>query len=1751
MDSYKTNQTKTKNALEGGKTKNAKEVIPIRFSKKHTKRNAKELSMPRYGPQTRLMYWRSMDENKEFDFEASVARINELEALVHKEADTELKLKIMVSKAVYYHGMPFDSFVSAYYLQYERLKKVLTPPDWYVCGSLDNAIYNLTGDSTPAEFYNYLKHGIAARLSRDEAIVSETTWLDRMNTYIKSGKWACGENMSHYARPGEEMPLLREFTDIPARTWVNYCRKMNYNTKHGSWHMYHYHLGMDTQLMGVEATAIWYFKRLLETICMNPKDPMSLETTIRDMFVLRCLAPVETHDTKGVPDYKIVWEPEFARTDMNLVLTMHKHTVTRNGLVEKLMHFRTAWAEDNLTEAMTQYHLFALSLCKIMRFKTIVADRVLLLPLKELVPVEINLQPLIRADPGAWLKCVAKTYYPPLDVAMELCGSESEDAAEEFWRPIFDTFGTDKVVDVPTMTGEDDNPGLINKVAGGIKNLMTPTVVSDTQKAAKDVSSFVGSVNQQLPEIKTFLGLMNEKLQGDAIAESLQGPIKSMIMENISLLIPDLRMIDGNDIKPGDIITLFALYVIHSTSKSYAIKSMCVLYFLQKIGLLELIRTNLSSIYSWLLKSDDDEEKTEVTGLDIMGFLNEGTKYLLKHVKVVGAVVAALVFFLCRKALTPTEAKEKGLKVIGAMKNVGTVGSGIRGLGNIVGLVKGVLECVTEYVDNDNTVAQEAYSADNLIAISNSSLVLENNAVLWSVVSEPAGRAKVYDMYKVSLAARRYHMSRAQTDPASSKVLRELDNTIKRLMNVMNTMHSMIAANEPHKPPYHIMFCGEAGIGKSTMIDAVDKYIAAKLGTKNHATYARSHCTKHWDGFNASHTGLILDECFTTADLDKVDEYLALFSCVNFLPPMAALEDKGITTNNVRQVVSSTNIPYPQLPGVQKHSAIYRRRNLLVEAICDKDVYNTKNGEVDNEKRKAKYGDNKFGHLTFRILNRNEDNRAENLPVLDYETFLRKLDDSVECYMKLPSPAQTSLLSEIKEMEECLADELLDKIVSIKYTQADKPEYINDELVASFLTTNDAAEWLKSGKKDRKPLKVVKSSFTVRKPNAVVHGDDVYLPVDCRWDLFTFPSIEVDKKCVTRSFKVPCEDHKSFVVIDLPKVFVENFVKIQMDGDVAIAVKLSGNIEMKKKYKPTHEKYLKKAMKNYWLQEGVIVWASLNPSYKDAIINQVYGSNERKKTIEKVEKKLTKHNGIVNDIFSAIGRGIKWIWHKLCEWKVVLLSLLGAGALVLLAKTLGSMVGMTSGEDGSRFNAFARPLAVSMTSEEAMCGGDIDMQDLPKLESNTLKIAVGCVTGQVGHAYGVCGNMIVMNTHLLVNCGYATPNEQGGYDLRDSFKVRYIRLKGPRDPEGALMEFNGVVHRDEVKILKNSDITFVCSKIFPVFKDLRAKFMTIKERASLFPTQAICMSPQSTSQFNTEYVRYHLSVQNVMSRHDFKHAANVSTSADVMMTLVGRTQSGVSGSPVFLPELNPSRIVGLICGHGANTFAMWITQEQIEIGVDAFVGRQKLFLHAGPMVEPIGEDMCSIALTPVESVGVVDKAYVAWQSGKTVIRPTKLKKELKNKFEPAVLHLKNNTEIERFGNGKPHVPPRPYPHDLSLHFSAFAEKQQKYDAPMMEETKREVIREMERHLKRNLRVLTLDEAILGSPPLVPPLRRDTSPGLPYVLNQNGIGGKKKWINLTGDILYVDDNLRNEVAMWQEQLSQRCFSPVHSLRFSKR
>lgn len=152
----------------------------------------------------------------------------------------------------------------------------------------------------------------------------------------------------------------------------------------------------------------------------------------------------------------------------------------------------------------------------------------------------------------------------------------------------------------------------------------------------------------------------------------------------------------------------------------------------------------------------------------------------------------------------------------------------------------------------------------------------------------------------------------AKAADTDSRFIASKLNSLKLLMNTEITRR---AAQKERKQPFGVLVYGHSSVGKSSFTKMLFNYYGAlfNLERDDHYRYVRNPMDEYWSNFDSSKWCIQLDDIafknpVKSTDIDStLQDLLNVCNNVPYVPPQAALEDKGKTPVLTRLVIGTTN----------------------------------------------------------------------------------------------------------------------------------------------------------------------------------------------------------------------------------------------------------------------------------------------------------------------------------------------------------------------------------------------------------------------------------------------------------------------------------------------------------------------------------------------------------------------------------------------------------------------------------------------------------------------------------------------------------------------------------------------------------------------------------------------------------------------------------------------------------------------------
>jgi len=178
-----------------------------------------------------------------------------------------------------------------------------------------------------------------------------------------------------------------------------------------------------------------------------------------------------------------------------------------------------------------------------------------------------------------------------------------------------------------------------------------------------------------------------------------------------------------------------------------------------------------------------------------------------------------------------------------------------------------------------------------------------------------------------------------------------LSRKLNNLLMLKNMEVTRRAAQKERKAPFGVLVHGGSSVAKSTFTKLLFYYYGKLHGEKtdDHYRYVRNPTDEYWSNFDSSKWCIQMDDIAfllpaKSADVDAtLKEMLNVVNNVPYVPPQAALEDKGKTPVMAKLVIATTNAEHLNAQDYFHCPLAVRRRLPFVVNIVPKEEYLAEN----------------------------------------------------------------------------------------------------------------------------------------------------------------------------------------------------------------------------------------------------------------------------------------------------------------------------------------------------------------------------------------------------------------------------------------------------------------------------------------------------------------------------------------------------------------------------------------------------------------------------------------------------------------------------------------------------------------------------------------------------------------------------------------------------------------------------------------
>jgi hypothetical protein len=169
--------------------------------------------------------------------------------------------------------------------------------------------------------------------------------------------------------------------------------------------------------------------------------------------------------------------------------------------------------------------------------------------------------------------------------------------------------------------------------------------------------------------------------------------------------------------------------------------------------------------------------------------------------------------------------------------------------------------------------------------------------------------------------------------------------------------------------PFSICLTGAPGVGKSTIATTIAELLKPEGLPSNGLVYTRKASNDYWDGYFGQFA-VFYDDWAADSESKDMQELIDVVSPAIMPLPMASLDNpivgvKG-TCFSSDLVIMTTNTPCPNSPTLRCHEAVFRRRDVIAEAVVRPEF--TRNAKIDWQSIPKEVLEN-YSHLQWFLLN--------------------------------------------------------------------------------------------------------------------------------------------------------------------------------------------------------------------------------------------------------------------------------------------------------------------------------------------------------------------------------------------------------------------------------------------------------------------------------------------------------------------------------------------------------------------------------------------------------------------------------------------------------------------------------------------------------------------------------------------------------------------------------------------------------------
>lgn len=201
-----------------------------------------------------------------------------------------------------------------------------------------------------------------------------------------------------------------------------------------------------------------------------------------------------------------------------------------------------------------------------------------------------------------------------------------------------------------------------------------------------------------------------------------------------------------------------------------------------------------------------------------------------------------------------------------------------------------------------------------------------------------------------------------------------LRNRLSELEGIHRKDLSVISAMKTRKVPYSILFHGDSGVGKSTLIDVIFQHYGKTFGIDigDEFKYTKNPVSKYWDNFKSHQWCIVLDDvAFMKPDKAQgidptLEELLQIVNNVPYVVDQASLSDKGTTPLQAQLCIATTNTMNLNVHSYFAHPVAVSRRLPYIVTVTVKKEFAT-NGMLDSQKANLDIEGHYMNYWNFEI----------------------------------------------------------------------------------------------------------------------------------------------------------------------------------------------------------------------------------------------------------------------------------------------------------------------------------------------------------------------------------------------------------------------------------------------------------------------------------------------------------------------------------------------------------------------------------------------------------------------------------------------------------------------------------------------------------------------------------------------------------------------------------------------------------------